>query len=291
MEELKEVYNDLNKTRYNVAMFNEFGKAPKTRIEKEFGVDGFLRACLLEELKKDPEYIKNNEILKNNPKRAKPFYHFKNLNFWVEQFPEDTEMEIYSYGVWCCSPWTIGNFISRNSELPYGNATVKRIFKGDKNQLIFDTDESYVYLHNQNIMDGGSRIEFERKEKEWKNLPFSIDNYSKSKIQTDILTESTMRVRDLVESIENSFLCDLWTIKVEVQENQFKNFNDLSLDELNKNVEFWKIDSFEENNIYVQKLIIKTKDSNSNIQNIEKPHEANGIILKASSCPLRYPNS
>ena len=283
-------YKGVRMKRYSSELYDKAMEAPTSRIEKEFGVDGLFRAYLLEELKRDPEYIKKKEFLKNNPKRSEPFYHYKNLNFWVEQFPEDMEMEIYSYGVWCCTPWTIGNFKARNSELPYGNAIVKRIFKGDKNQLIFDIDGNSVYLHNKNIVDGGSRIEFEHKQKEWEKLQFSIDDYSRSKIQTNVLTESNMNVKELVDSIENSFLCDLWRIEVEVKKNQFKNFNDLSLDELNKNVDFWKIDSFEENNIHVQKLIIKTKFSKSNKQKIEskKSHETNAIILQASSCPLRY---
>lgn len=275
--------------RYSAEFFNKDMVHPTSRIEKEFGIFGLIRAELEEEFKKDPEYIKKNEFLKNNPKRGEPFYHYKNLNFWVEQFPEDTEIELYSYGVWFCTPWTIGNFKARRSELP-GNGIVKRIFKGDKNQLIFDIDGDIVYLHNKNIVDGGSRIEFEYKQKEWEKLPFSIDDYAKSKIQTNVLEESNMNVKELVDSIENSFLSDLWKIEVEVQKNQFKRFNDLSLDELNKNVDFWKIDSFEENNIYVQKLIIKTKFSKSIKQKIEskKSHETNAPILQASACPLRY---
>lgn len=277
--------------RYSTELYNKLMEQPESRIEKEFGVDGLIRAALDEEFKKDPEYIKKIEFLKNNPKRSEPFYHYKNLNFWVEQFPEDTEIELYSYGVWFCTPWTIGNFKARCKELP-GNAIVKRIFKGDKNHLIFDIVGNTVYLHNTNIVDGGSRIEFEHKLKEWEKLPFSIDDYAKSKIQTNVLEESNMNVKELVDSIDYSFLCDLWRIEVEVQKNQFKNFNDLSLDELNKNVDFWKIDSFEENNIHVQKLIIKTKFSKSNKQKIEskKSHETNAIILQASSCYLRYPN-
>lgn len=140
-------------------------------------------------------------------------------------------------------------------------------------------------------MDGGSSIEFEYKLKEWEKLPFSIDDYAKSKIQTNVLEESNMNVKELVDSIENSYLGDLWEIEIEVQKNQFKRFIDLSLDELNKNVDFWKIDSYEENNIYVQKLIIKTKFSKSNKQKIEskKSHESTAPILQASSCYLRSP--
>ena len=277
--------------RYSAELYNKAMEKPTSRIEKEFGVDGFIRAALEEELKRDPEYIKTIEFLKNNPKRTEPFYKYKNLNFWVEQFPEDTEIELYSYGVWFCTPWTIGNFKARRCELP-GNAIVKRIFKGDKNQLIFDIDGDIVHLHNTNIVDGGSRIEFEHKQKEWKKLPFSIDDYAKSKIYTDVLKESNMNVKELVDSIESSYLGDLWKIEVEVQKNRFKNFNELSLDELNKDVDFWKIDSFEENNIYVQKLIIKTKFRKSNKQKIEskKSHEINVPILQASACYLRYPN-
>lgn len=274
--------------RYSSELYDKAMEQPTSRIEKEFGVDGLIRAALEEEFKRDPEYIKQNEFLKNNPKRAKPFYHYKNLNFWVEQFPEDTEIELYSHGVWFCTPWTIGNFKARNSELP-GNAIVKRIFKGDKNQLIFDIDGDIVYLHNKNIVDGGSRTDFEHKQKEWKKLPFSIDDYSRSKIQTNVLEESNMNVKELVDSIENSFQGDLWRIEVEVQKNKFKNFNDLSLDELNKNVDFWKIDSFEENNIYVQKLIIKTKFTKFSKQKVEsKKSQTNAPILQASACYLRY---
>lgn len=276
--------------RCSSEFFDKDMEKPASRIEKEFGTLGLLRAALEEELKRDPEYIKKIEFLKNNPKRVEPFYHYKKLNFWVEQFHEDTEIELYSYGVWFCTPWTIGNFKARRSELP-GNAIVKRIFKGDKNQLIFDINGNIVYLHNKNIVDGGSSIEFEHKLKEWENLPFSIDDYAKSKIQTNVLAESNMNVKELVDSMENSFLGDLWGIEVEVQKNQFKRFNDLSLDELNKNVDFWKIDSFEENNILVQKLIIKTKFSKSNKQKIEskKSHESTAPILQASSCYLRSP--
>lgn len=276
--------------RYSTELYDKVMEKPVSRIEKEFGTLGLLRAALDEELKKDPEYIKNIEILKNNPKRVEPFYHYKKLNFWVEQFHEDTEIELYSYGVWFCTPWTIGNFKARRSELP-GNAIVKRIFKGDKNQLIFDIAGNIVYLHNKNIVDGGSSIEFEYKLKEWEKLPFSIDDYAKSKIQTNVLEESNMNVKELVDSIENSYLGDLWEIEIEVQKNQFKRFIDLSLDELNKNVDFWKIDSYEENNIYVQKLIIKTKFTKSSKQKIEskKSHESTAPILQASSCYLRSP--
>lgn len=275
--------------RYSAEFFNKDMVHPTSRIEKEFGIFGLIRAELEEEFKKDPEYIKKNEFLKNNPKRVEPFYHYKNLDFWVEQFPEDTEIELYSYGVWFCTPWTIGNFKARRSELP-GNAIVKRIFKGDKNQLIFDINGDIVHLHNTNIVDGGSRTDFENKRKKWENLPFSIDDYAKSKIYTDVLEESNMNVKELVDSIENSFLGDLWRIEVEVQKNQFKNFNELSLDELNKDVDFWKIDSFEENNIYVQKLIIKTKFSKSNKQKIESKNRMKQMppILQASACYLRY---
>ena len=99
-----------------------------------------------------------------------------------------------------------------------------------------------------------------------------------------------MNVKELVDSIENSYLGDLWEIEVEVQKNQFKIFNDLSLDELNKNVDFWKIDSFVENNIYVQKLIIKTKFTKSSKQKIEsKKSQTNAPILQASACYLRCP--
>lgn len=72
--------------RYSTELYDKLMEKPTSRIEKEFGILGLLRAALDEELKRDPEYIKNIEFLKNNPKKVEPFYHYKNLIFGLNSF-------------------------------------------------------------------------------------------------------------------------------------------------------------------------------------------------------------
>lgn len=271
--------------RYSPELCNELMKEPDTRIEKDFGFDGMIMARLGEEIFRDPEYQEKKKTLK--PKRVDPLCHCQDLDFWVEQFPDNLEMEIYSYGVWCCTPWTAGNFKAKrkSGELGFGDAIVKRIFKGDKGQVIFDTNESSVYLWNQVIVDKGSRIEYEQKEKDWYELPFSIDAYSKSKIQTDILKAREIRVRDLLETLEVSFRGEIWRVEVDG-----KNYANLSFDELNKKVNYWRIESYLEQRYYVQKLVIRTKGERKKVQETQSPQEIKAIpILYASSCWLRFP--
>ena len=269
--------------RYTPELHAELMKEPDTRIEREFGIDGMIMAQLGEEIYRSPEYQEKKKSLK--PKRVEPLCYCQDLDFWVEQFPDSLEMEIYSYGVWCCTPWTVGNFKAKrkSGELSFGDAIVKRIFKGDKGQVIFDTNESTVYLWNQVIVNNGSRTEYEQKEKDWYELPFSIDDYSKSKIQTDILKAPKLRVRDLLDTIENSFRGEIWKVEVDG-----KNYANLTFDELNKKVDYWRIETFLEQRYFVQKLVIKTTGRTPKSQKTQ-PQEIKGAILYASSCWLRFP--
>lgn len=72
--------------RYSTELYDKVMEKPVSRIEKEFGTLGLLRAALDEELKRDPEYIKKIEFLKIILKGLNRSIIIKNLIFGLNNF-------------------------------------------------------------------------------------------------------------------------------------------------------------------------------------------------------------
>lgn len=141
--------------------------------------------------------------------KVKPEWKNKTLAEWLKMFPEDTPIEIYSYGVCDSLIPSIKRFYEdvEKEEKSYfsdkrtrdiSQAIVKRISRNHK-YLIFDVKGTTVHLWNQILMENkdpnkdmmsGLKVPLKagvdaydlltKSINKWKSKPFYMDDYAKS---------------------------------------------------------------------------------------------------------------
>lgn len=141
-------------------------------------------------------------------------WHHKTFIEWLNMFPQDTSIDIYSYGCWCLLPWTIDGFIKglkEEQESIYPDNTyrcisqsiVKKIYQdpSDHERLIFDVQGNTVHLWNKIMMENkdpdremmaGLRVPlkdgidplriFTERKVQWSSQPFYIDEFAISRL-------------------------------------------------------------------------------------------------------------
>lgn len=146
--------------------------------------------------------------------KIKTSWHNKTFAEWLNMFPKDTSIDIYSYGCWCLLPWTINGFIEGlkeeqeaiNSDNTYRcilQSIVKKIYQdpSDHNRLIFDVQGNTVHLWNKIMMENkdpdreimsGLRVPlkdnvdvfdlFCKRTKQWNSQPFYMDEFAMSRL-------------------------------------------------------------------------------------------------------------
>lgn len=140
--------------------------------------------------------------------KVKPEWKNKTLAEWLKMFPEDTSIEIQSYGVWDSLIPSIKRFyedvekeekniFSDKRTRDISQAIVKRIFRNHE-YLIFDVKGTTVHLWNQTLMENkdpnkdmtGLKVPlkkgvdafdlFTKRMNKWKSKPFSMADSVKS---------------------------------------------------------------------------------------------------------------
>lgn len=147
--------------------------------------------------------------------KIKMAWHYKTFAEWLDMFPKDTSIDIYSYGCWCLLPWTIEGFVdglkeeqeSINSYNMYrriSQSIVKKIYQdpSDHERLIFDVQGNTVHLWNKIMMENkdpdsemmvGLRVPlkegtdplriFDERIGQWRSQPFYIDDFAISRLK------------------------------------------------------------------------------------------------------------
>lgn len=140
-------------------------------------------------------------------KKVVPGWTCKTLAEWLDAFPEDTHIDIYSYGVWCLSPGTIKGFLEglrkeQKSDGRYrciSGRIVKRVYQdlSGYERLIFDIQGDTVHLWNRIMMENkdpdremipGLRVPlkdgadvlgiFDKRIGQWRSQLFYIDDFA-----------------------------------------------------------------------------------------------------------------
>lgn len=140
--------------------------------------------------------------------KVKPEWKNKTLAEWLKMFPEDTSIEIQSYGVWDSLIPSIKRFyedveeeekniFSDKRTIDISQAIVKKIFRKHE-YLVFDVKGTTVHLWNQILMENtdpnkdmtGLKVPLKtgvdaydlltKSMNKWKSKPFYMDDYAKS---------------------------------------------------------------------------------------------------------------